>query len=193
MQRCPFSQRRAVYLEGRRLLHRQIAKRQAQLAGRLHARRRSGNARRLHGCSYDQDSQRALLSRLETRFILSKQYGDDLDSATAGTGPYKYLSWQRGGNLVLRRNDDYCGVKPQIREVIIKGVKEELARVAGLLAQTPLAESHLCSVPRLDSCRSQDSSRVIRLHGTDWITPRLARRRRRLAFDWSKNCGASGP
>jgi peptide/nickel transport system substrate-binding protein len=35
---------------------------------------------------------------------------------------------------VLRRNDDYWGAKPQIREVIIKGVKEESARVAGLLA-----------------------------------------------------------
>ena len=75
-----------------------------------------------------------LLTRLETRFILSKEYGDDLDNATAGTGPYKYVSWQRGGNLVLRRNDDYWGAKPQIREVIIKGVKEESARVAGLSA-----------------------------------------------------------
>ena len=75
-----------------------------------------------------------LLSRLETRFVLSKEYGDDLDNATAGTGPYKYVSWQRDGNLVLRRNDDYWGPKPQIREVIIKGVKEESARVAGLLA-----------------------------------------------------------
>jgi hypothetical protein len=42
-----------------------------------------------------------LLTRLETRFMLSKEYGDDLDKATAGTGPYKYVSWQRGGNLVL--------------------------------------------------------------------------------------------
>jgi len=75
-----------------------------------------------------------LLTRLETRYILSKEYGDDLDSATAGTGPYKYVSWQRGGNLVLRRNDDYWGAKPQIREVVIKGVKEESARVAGLLS-----------------------------------------------------------
>ncbi len=75
-----------------------------------------------------------LLTRLETRYILSKEYGDDLDNATAGTGPYKYVSWQRGGNLVLRRNDDYWGAKPQIREVIIKGVKEESARVAGLMA-----------------------------------------------------------
>lgn len=75
-----------------------------------------------------------LLTRLETRFILSKENGDDLDSATAGTGPYKYVSFQRGGNLVLRLNEDYWGPKPQIREVVIRGVREEAARVAGLLA-----------------------------------------------------------
>lgn len=75
-----------------------------------------------------------LLSRLETRYILSKDAGDNLDNYTNGTGPYKYVSWQRGGNLVMRRNDDYWGAKPQIKEAIIKGVKEESARVAGLLA-----------------------------------------------------------
>jgi len=75
-----------------------------------------------------------MLARLETRFIVCKDAGDQLDTSTNGTGPYKYVSWQRGGNLVLRRNDDYWGAKPPIKEVILKGVKEEAARVAGLLA-----------------------------------------------------------
>jgi peptide/nickel transport system substrate-binding protein len=75
-----------------------------------------------------------LLARLETRFMISKDAGDQLDNYTIGTGPYKFVSWQRGGNLVLMRNDDYWGAKGQIKEVILKGVKEEAARVAGLLA-----------------------------------------------------------
>ena len=75
-----------------------------------------------------------MLARLETRYILSKDAGDQLDNYTNGTGPYKFVSWQRGGNLVLRRYDEYRGTKAQIKEVIIKGVKEEAARVAGLLA-----------------------------------------------------------
>src|SRR5438309_8573437 len=75
-----------------------------------------------------------MLSRLETRFIVSKDAGDQLDNHTNGTGPYKFVSWQRGGSLVLRRNVDYWGAKAQIKEVILKGVKEEAARVAGLLA-----------------------------------------------------------
>lgn len=75
-----------------------------------------------------------MLARLETRYIISKDAGDQLDNYTIGTGPYKFVSWQRGGNLVLTRNDDYWGTKAQIKEVILKGVKEEAARVAGLLA-----------------------------------------------------------
>ena len=79
-----------------------------------------------------------LLDRLDTRFITSKaaadKYGEEADNYAIGTGPYKFVSWQRGGSLVLTRNDDYWGAKPEIKEVILKGVKEEAARVAGLVA-----------------------------------------------------------
>jgi len=79
-----------------------------------------------------------LLDRFDTRYIISKaaaeKYGDQADNYAIGTGPYKFVSWQRGGNLVLARNDDYWGKKAEIKEVILKGVKEEAARVAGLLS-----------------------------------------------------------
>ncbi|HEX2230342.1 MAG TPA: ABC transporter substrate-binding protein, partial [Candidatus Binatia bacterium] len=79
-----------------------------------------------------------LLDRLDTRYIISKtaadKYGEQLDNYAIGTGPYKFVSWQRGGNLILTRNDDYWGKKADIKEVVLKGVKEEAARVAGLLS-----------------------------------------------------------
>jgi peptide/nickel transport system substrate-binding protein len=79
-----------------------------------------------------------LLDRLDTRYIISKaaaeKYGEQMDNYAIGTGPYKFVSWQRGGNLILARNDDYWGKKTEIKEVILKGVKEEAARVAGLLS-----------------------------------------------------------
>ena len=82
--------------------------------------------------------QALFLDRLDTRFIISKaaadKYGDQMDAYAIGTGPYKLVSWQRGGNLILTRNDDYWGAKAEIKEVILKGVKEEAARVAGLLS-----------------------------------------------------------
>jgi peptide/nickel transport system substrate-binding protein len=78
------------------------------------------------------------LDRLYNRYMISKaaadKLGDQVDQHPMGTGPYKYVSWQRGGNLVLTRNDDYWGGKMAIKEIVIKTVKEESGRVAGLIA-----------------------------------------------------------
>ena len=62
------------------------------------------------------------------------KYGEDLDQHPIGTGPYKFVSYQRGGNLVVARNDDYWGPKPDIKEVIFRKVTEEAARLAALEA-----------------------------------------------------------
>jgi peptide/nickel transport system substrate-binding protein len=97
-----------------------------------------------------------LLDRLDTRYIISKaaadKFGDQADNNPVGTGPYKFVSWQRGGNLALTRNDDYWGAKPEIKEVVLKGVKEEAARVAGLLAGQADVISNLSieEIPRVD-------------------------------------------
>jgi len=78
------------------------------------------------------------LDRLENRFVLSKvaaeKYGDQLDQHPIGTGPYKYVSYQRGGNFVFTRNDDYWGGKAAIKEVIFRKVTEDAARLAALEA-----------------------------------------------------------
>ena len=76
------------------------------------------------------------LDRLENRFILSKvagdKFGDQLYQNPIGTGPYKFVSYQRGGNMVFTRNDDYWGGKAAIREVVFRKVTEEAARLAAL-------------------------------------------------------------
>jgi peptide/nickel transport system substrate-binding protein len=79
-----------------------------------------------------------MLDRLQNRFILSKTgmeaQGNQAELKPVGTGPYKFQSWQRDGNLVMVRNDSYWGAKPSIREIVLRRVKEDSARVAGLLA-----------------------------------------------------------
>ena len=76
------------------------------------------------------------LDRLENRFILSKaageKYGDQLYQNPVGTGPYRFVSYQRGGNLVFTRNDDYWGGKANIKEVVFRKVTEAAARLAAL-------------------------------------------------------------
>ncbi len=77
-----------------------------------------------------------LLDRLNNRFILSNaaadKFGDKMDQNPIGTGPYKFESFQRGGNLVFTRNEDYWGAKSDIKEVVFRKVTEAAARVAAL-------------------------------------------------------------
>lgn len=76
------------------------------------------------------------LDRLENRFILSKvagdKFGDKLYDNPIGTGPYKFVSYQRGGNLVFTRNDEYWGGKAAIKEIVFRKVTEDAARLAAL-------------------------------------------------------------
>jgi ABC-type transport system substrate-binding protein len=66
------------------------------------------------------------LDHVENRFIISKaaadKYGDEMDQHGIGTGPYKFVSFQRGGNFVMTRNDDYWGAKAEIKEVIFRNL-----------------------------------------------------------------------
>ncbi len=81
-----------------------------------------------------------MLDRLQNRFILAKTgmeaQGDQAELKPVGTGPYKFQSWQRDGNLVMVRNDSYWGAKPSIREIVLRRVREDSARVAGLLGRS---------------------------------------------------------
>lgn len=51
-----------------------------------------------------------------------------------GTGPYKFVSWKRGAEFVLARNENYWGKKPVWDKVIYRPISNAAARVAALLA-----------------------------------------------------------
>src|SRR6266576_3715877 len=106
--------------------------------------------------------------RLNNRFIVSQsateKNGNQLDNYKIGTGPYKLVSWQRAGNLVLTRNDDYWRAKAEIKEVLFKTVKEEAARVAGLLAGQADAISNL-PIEEIERVEKNPRTRVERVQG----------------------------
>jgi peptide/nickel transport system substrate-binding protein len=109
-----------------------------------------------------------LLDRLNNRFIVSKaaveKNGNQLDNYKIGTGPYKVVSWQRDGHLALSRNDDYWRGKPDVREVIFKTVKDESARVAGLLAGQTDAISNL-PIEEIERVQKNPRTRVQKVPG----------------------------
>ncbi|WP_370632081.1 ABC transporter substrate-binding protein [Pusillimonas sp. MFBS29] len=51
-----------------------------------------------------------------------------------GTGPYKFVSWKRGAEIVLERNEHYWGDKPDWDKVTYRPISNSAARVAALLA-----------------------------------------------------------
>lgn len=51
-----------------------------------------------------------------------------------GTGPYKFVSWKRGSEIVFERNPYYWGPKPAWDKVTYRPISNPAARVAALLA-----------------------------------------------------------
>lgn len=66
----------------------------------------------------------------EGKTTMELNSGDGL----VGTGPYKFVSWKRGAEFVLARNDNYWGKKPTWDKVIYRPISNAAARVAALLA-----------------------------------------------------------
>ena len=58
----------------------------------------------------------------------------DLAGAPVGTGPYKFVSWNRGADLTLEANADYWDGAPQIDSVTYRFIGEPGTRLAGLMA-----------------------------------------------------------
>lgn len=51
-----------------------------------------------------------------------------------GTGPFKFVEWQRGSRLVYERNDNYWGDKPAWQKLTLRPLSNNTARVAALLS-----------------------------------------------------------
>lgn len=51
-----------------------------------------------------------------------------------GTGPFKFVSWSRGGEVVLKRNDTYWGAKPYWDKVRMRVLSNPAARVNALMS-----------------------------------------------------------
>jgi peptide/nickel transport system substrate-binding protein len=58
----------------------------------------------------------------------------NLGTAAIGTGPYKFVKWQKGDVVEFARNDDYWGGKPKWSKVVLKPISSAPTRVAAMLA-----------------------------------------------------------
>ena len=71
-------------------------------------------------------------------FIVSptavKKYNGNLSENPVGTGPYKFVKWEKGQRVDLIANPDYWGDKAKVNNVVYKFVKENSVRAADLIA-----------------------------------------------------------
>jgi peptide/nickel transport system substrate-binding protein len=77
-----------------------------------------------------------LLSRLYWMKMVPPKYAADPKFAEApvGTGPYRFVSWNRGQEIRLEANEKYWAEPPQVRKVTYRFVEEPGTRLAGLMA-----------------------------------------------------------
>lgn len=72
-------------------------------------------------------------NRVIMKQIAAEKMGE-LDNRPVGTGPFRFTSWERSGQFVIRRHDAYWGKPAQIDEVVYRAIQEDAARIAALEA-----------------------------------------------------------
>jgi len=77
-----------------------------------------------------------MAARLYWLKIMSPAHGasKQVGAVPMGSGPYKFVGWNRGRDITLEANPDYWGDKPKIRKVAYRFVSEPGTRLAGLMA-----------------------------------------------------------
>ena len=77
------------------------------------------------------------LEDINSRVIMKQSVAEKMgeaDNRPIGTGPFRFTSWERSGQFVVRRNESYWGEAAKIDEVIYKAIQEDAARIAALEA-----------------------------------------------------------
>ncbi|WP_127754490.1 ABC transporter substrate-binding protein [Devosia sp. 1566] len=94
----------------------------------------------------------------------------DLAAAPVGTGPYKFVSWNRGTDIVLEANAEYWDGEPAIDSVTYRFIGEPGTRLSGLMAGeldiiTNLLPEFTTSVPKFAAVPGLETS--VFVLGTD--------------------------
>ncbi|MEJ2558945.1 MAG: ABC transporter substrate-binding protein [Anaerolineae bacterium] len=85
-----------------------------------------------------------------------EEYGADFSSHPVGTGPFKFVSWSPGVEVVLEKNPDYWRGAPHVDKVIYRPIIEDQSRLTELEAG---GVNFIVNVPPDDLARLKEDSR----------------------------------
>lgn len=93
-----------------------------------------------------------------------KKYGADFTKNPVGTGPFKFVSWTPGVEIVLEKNEDYFKGAPSLDKLIFKPITEAQTRLAELEAGNV---DLIVNIPPddLERLRADDNLQVIEQAG----------------------------
>mgnify|MGYP001086711098 CR=1 FL=1 len=84
--------------------------------------------------------------------------GHDFNKEPIGTGPYKFVAWNKGESIELEANEDYWGEVPAIKHVIWKIIPEGSSRTMALEAGEV---DMIIEVESTDFTRLQDNADLV--------------------------------
>lgn len=65
---------------------------------------------------------------------LADPANDEIGTTMVGTGPYEFLTWDRGQEITLEASDSYWGEAPSLQDVTLTFLEEDSTRMASLRA-----------------------------------------------------------
>lgn len=131
-----------------------------------------------------------LPSRMYWMKMLPASYVSDpaVAEVPVGTGPYKFVSWQRGSEIQLEANADYWGGKVCVQNATMRFVGEPGTRLSGLLAGeldliVNLLPEFVSSVPKAVAVEGLETPVIILATDTGVTAIPEVRRALNLAID----------
>jgi peptide/nickel transport system substrate-binding protein len=102
-----------------------------------------------------------VLERLTGFSLLPQKYVKEKGDAhvaerPVGSGPYKFVSWERGVKLVLERNDDYWGTPGILKRITFRNIPDAATEIAELLA----GNLHVVRIIPADQINAVNASKV---------------------------------